>query len=282
VKVWGIAGLAWCVGVAPALGGSFDDFNKGVAARNRGDTDASIQYLSAAITAGDLLPSLQPIAYLDRAYAYVRKNQKAPAIADLSAAIKLDPKLAAAYEARATLYAADGHVELALDDCSMAVSQDPTSPGAHAQCGRLHWQTEHFDLAAREFGQAAGLDAQARDDQQTYDMLWLKLSRLKAGEPDDSKFTQDVRSIDMDAWPAPILELYLGETSPEAVRLAAAKGDADTQKNQACEVGFYVGEWQLIRRDLSGATSLLQQAVDLCPTYFIERGPAVSELRKIK
>jgi tetratricopeptide (TPR) repeat protein len=282
VKGLAVVALALCIGVAPARAGSFEDFNRGISAGNRGDDDAAIQYLTAALAGGDLVPNMQSVAYLDRAAAYARQNRTREAIADVTAAITLNPKLIDAYIVRAELYGRDGHFDQALQDCVAVAALAPPSSATIAMCGRFDWQAGRFDEAAADFERSARLDARARSVQQIYDLLWAKLSRLKAGTADDPEFTEAVRSLGADDWPRPILDLLLGASTSEAVNAAAAKGDPDAQVNQNCEVGFYVGEWQLLHGNEPAAKALLERAVNTCPKSFIELDPAIAELKTIK
>jgi lipoprotein NlpI len=266
----------------PAIAGSYDDFNYGVSAKNSGDYDSAVRYLSAALSAGDLLPNLLPVAYLDRGESYAAKRQTAAALADLTAAIKLDPKLIDAYEVRADLYAGDGHLELALADCNVVADLDPGGEDPQVSCGRYDWTAGNYARATTRFAQALTFEDNAGRNRSAYVALWLKLATLKAGAPDDPQFLKASRSLDLDKWPGPIVQFYLGNSTPEAVAAAAATGDQQTQTNQKCETGFYVGEWQLAHGNAVAAKALLQQAVDLCPSNFIERIPAVIELKKLK
>ncbi len=265
----------------PAVADSLDDFNKGVAASNRDDDDAAIQYLSAALSSSDLLPSLRPTAYFDRALAYIDTQRVADAIADLSAAIKLDPKLSDAYVYRIRLYFANGQTDLALADCVSAPVPARFS-GVLEQCGRWLWTHGRFSEAASDFARAVKLKLARSDPQAAYAVLWLELSRLRDGTVDEAEFVENVRRIDLDGWPKPVLELYRGKTTPEAVAAAAAQGNAAAQKDQSCEMGFYVGEWQLLHGNAAAAKSLLTEAANVCPKTFIELAPAQAELKKLQ
>jgi tetratricopeptide (TPR) repeat protein len=212
VKGLAVVALALCIGVAPLRAGSFEDFNRGISAGNRGDDDAAIQYLTAALAGGDLVPNMQAVAYLDRAGAYARQKRTREAIADITAAIGLNPKLIDAYILRAALYGRDGHLDQALRDCATLAALAPPSSATIAMCGRFDWQAGRFDEAAANFERSARLDAHARSVYQIYDLLWVKLSRLKAGTADDPEFTEAVRSLGTDDWPRPLLEFFLART----------------------------------------------------------------------
>jgi lipoprotein NlpI len=273
------ATILWAGWVLPAWAGSYQDFSMGMAASNRGDEDAAIQYLSAALSANDLLPSLRPTAYLNRAQAYANKQRFSDAISDFSAAIRLDPDRVEAHADLAFAYMAVGQTALALAECNAVVNK---SHGVSGPCGRLYWIAGKYSEATAAFENEIKFQKSKRTPSPAYTALWLELSRLKTGSADESDFADNVDHLDADAWPKPILDLYLGKTTPEAVAAAAATGDSAAQAGQLCETGFYVGEWQLLHKNVLAAKPLLEKAVGVCPKNFIELAPAVIELNKLK
>ena len=271
------AGLFAAMLASSAQAGSFDDFNLGVAARNRGDNDAAIAAFNRALAAGDLAPNLQYIALFDRGVAYALKMRYVEAIADFSAVIKLRPDYFVAYFARAQIYDATGQVAFGAADCDKMISLKPDAHSPYALCGRIQFELGQYAQAASLFENALRL-GQGRP---AYSLLWLDLAKIRAAQSNTGGIAQTARSVDVDGWPSPILDFFSGTGTPEAVDAAAAKGDAQTQRNQKCEVGFYLGEWQLEHNDTAAAKPLLVQAVSLCPNNFIELAPAKAELKRL-
>jgi lipoprotein NlpI len=76
-------------------------------------------------------------------------------------------------------------------------------------------------------------------------------------------------------WPYAVIELYLGNRSPEATLSVATKDD------ERCEAEFYIGEWHLLRDNRTEATIALKVAADTCPKNFIEHIGAVAELKRL-
>jgi lipoprotein NlpI len=260
-----------------AQAGSFQDFNLGVAACNRGDADAAIAAFSRALAAGDLAPNLQYIALFDRGVAYALKTRYVEAIADFSAVIKLKPDYFEAYFGRAQIYNATEQIAFAAADCETMISLKPDSHSPYALCGRIRFESGQYAQAASLFENALRLG----EGRAAYNLLWLDLARMRAGQSDTGEIAKTARSVDVDGWPSPILDFFSGTSTPEAVDAAAAKGDAQTQRDQKCEVGFYLGEWQLGHNDMAAAKPLLAQAVSICPNNFIELEPAKVELNRL-
>jgi lipoprotein NlpI len=109
----------------------------------------------------------------------------------------------------------------------------------------------------------------------------------------------------MTKWIAPVIRLYLGQLTPEAVLAAADDlnenaspervdlGDDQTvaqrelvkrgltKKGQICQANFFSGELALQRGAKDEATRLFQLALTGCSKDFIEYGGANAELKAL-
>jgi lipoprotein NlpI len=77
------------------------------------------------------------------------------------------------------------------------------------------------------------------------------------------------------------LAFFLGSETQSAVLASAASSDKGTERNQQCEAGLYLGEWNIAYRHESDAKPLFQQAASQCPENFIEYQPAHAEWKKM-
>jgi tetratricopeptide (TPR) repeat protein len=75
----------------PPLAGPADEANAGLDALDRGDYDTAVRLLSDALDSGALSPADKEFAYLERAKAYAAEKNEASALADVNAALALDP-----------------------------------------------------------------------------------------------------------------------------------------------------------------------------------------------
>jgi lipoprotein NlpI len=87
--------------------------------------------------------------------------------------------------------------------------------------------------------------------------------------------------VDMTAWPAPIVKLYLGELTGEALRAAGDHADPKTRGGRVCEVNFYTGEIALRGGAKTEATRLFTLAARQCPGTWIELEAANAELKAL-
>lgn len=258
-----------------ATANSFDSFNRGVTALNNRNFGAAISYLSQAISPGDLAPDLMPVALVDRGAAYIGEGKYTEAIADFDAALKLRPQYFEALSRRAGALAAGGDKAAAQTDCESMLKLWPYNPTVHEICGRLDWEIGNYSEATNRFESALDLNPHSK-----YSFLWLCLALLNAHSELKSTVHAFAPDIDFDGWPSPIIDLYLGNGSIERAERAANDGDDETKRNQGCEVGFYGGEWQLLRGNAVAGRALLKEATELCPNDFIEAEPAKSELKR--
>ena len=90
-----------------------------------------------------------------------------------------------------------------------------------------------------------------------------------------SELAANARSLKASDWPYAVVELYLGQRSPEATLAAPAKAD------ERCEAQFYIGEWDLLRSDRTAAIEALTAAANTGPKDFVEFTDAKAELKRL-
>jgi lipoprotein NlpI len=110
-----------------------------------------------------------------------------------------------------------------------------------------------------------------------YSAIWLYLSRAKGGTDGKEELKTNTASLNLSKWPGPVIQLYLGQTTPEDA-LRAAGSDSD----QTCEYSFYVGEYRALRGERPEALALFRSARDGCPKDFIEYVPTLIELQHLE
>jgi lipoprotein NlpI len=83
-------------------------------------------------------------------------------------------------------------------------------------------------------------------------------------------------------WPGAIFALYLGKSTPEAVRAAAEREtDPALRAKRTCDADFYLGEYQLEKGAADEARRLFQSAADGCPASAREAAFARFELNRL-
>jgi lipoprotein NlpI len=213
-------------------------------------------------------------AYYNHGIAYQSKNDYDRAIADFDQTITLDPKDAVAYYSRGIAYKAKGDLDRAIADFDRAIAINPKYMAPYFSRGRLNLFIGALPKALADLNQASELSPKY-----AYAALWLDIANERSNLP--SRLPEAMQRIDMAKWPGPVIRLYLGQLTPEAVLAAAADPDSETQKGQVCEANFYTGELALQRADKDGATRLFRLATAGCPKSFIEYDSAVAEIKAL-
>jgi lipoprotein NlpI len=95
------------------------------------------------------------------------------------------------------------------------------------------------------------------------------------------RLPQAISQIHMTKWPAPVIRLLLGQTTPAAVLAAADDPDANTKRGQLCEANFHLGESALRQGAKERAAGLFRLAAADCPREFVEGPAASAELKML-
>lgn len=231
--------------------------------------DAAIAQYSALIRMG----TDDYLAYSMRTRTDVAKGDLDAALADADKVVTLRPESAIVHSLRAMVYAERHNYSAALGDIDDALRIDPTDKDEVREKGVLLWKMNRFADASSTL---AGLDPS-----DGYNVLWLSLARA-AGGVADTDLAQRATRVNLKQWPGPLVSLYLGQSSPEAVQQAVEADGPDNRERDECEAPFYMAEWQLQQRNREAARVLLQRAVAVCPSDYIERDAAAVELRRLR
>jgi lipoprotein NlpI len=140
--------------------------------------------------------------------------------------------------------------------------------------GRLNLYAGSVDKALADLNQASALAPKY-----AYAALWLDIVSQRNNLP--SHLPQTSSQLDMTAWPAPVIRLFVGQMTPGALLAAADDPDATTRRGQVCEANFYIGELSLLKGSKDEATRLFRLAASDCPHGFIEWDAANAELKAL-
>jgi lipoprotein NlpI len=85
----------------------------------------------------------------------------------------------------------------------------------------------------------------------------------------------------MGKWPAPIVQLFVGELTPAALLTSADDPRPQTKQDRLCEANFYIGELSLLQSDWTEAERLFRLVESDCPKVFYEWSAARAELKSL-
>jgi tetratricopeptide (TPR) repeat protein len=244
-------------------------YNRGIAYFDKGDYDRAIADYSEAIRFD---PKFIP-AYTNRGDAYSTKGDYERAIAAYSEAINVDPKSVIAYLHRGLAYFDKGDDDRAIADSTEAIKRDGKSVFAYQVRGIVYLYANSLAQAQADFKQATELSPKY-----AYAALWLDIAERRSNLP--SHLVAAAKRLDMGAWPAPLVRLFLGEATPAAVLSAADHADPIKKKGRICEANLFGAEYALLQNKREEAVRLYRLAASDCPPIFLEAGAAKAALAR--
>jgi len=234
----------------------------------KGDLDRAIADFDLAIR----IDPKNTRAYTVRGVAWAAKGDLDRAIADYDQAIRIDPKNAGVYDNRGIAWAAKGDLDRAIADYDQAIRFDPKNSSWYFHRGLSNLYAGALPTALADLNQASELNPK-----HAYAALWLDIVNKRSNLP--SRLAEAAKQINMTWWPAPVIRLYLGQLTPEAVLAAADHANPRAKQGRVCEANFYSGEYALIGGAREDAAKLFQTAVKDCPRGFLEGIAAAAELK---
>lgn len=127
---------------------------------------AQIRGCTEYIAQGSLDTHNLAIAHINRAIAHIQIGEQDTALADLAAAIKLDPKSPLAFYNRGNLYLDTGHHDLAIADFTSAIAVEPLFALAYYNRGLAHEQQGDNVAAIGDYQRTLALDPSHEQAQQ--------------------------------------------------------------------------------------------------------------------
>lgn len=241
---------------------------QGDAHLGKGDYDKAIQEYNQAISHDP--KSARALA--GRGAAYLDKGDYDRAIQDFNETLRLAPNAALTFNGRGAAYFAKGDYDHAIQDYNEAIRLNPKIQRALLNRGMANIYAGHFSEAQQDLGQYLQLDPK-----DPYRAMWLYLARAKAGTDGKAELKTNTAALDLSKWPGPVIQLYLGQGTPEDVSRAAG-----SDNDQKCEYSFYVGEYRVLRGERPEALALFRSASNGCPKDFVEYVPAATEVKDLE
>ena len=266
-----IADYGEAIRLDPAYGWAYVD--RGDAWAGKGDLDKAIADYGEVIKRAPKDACI-PCAYRGRARAWRKKNDLDKAIADYGEAIKLKPKANSFYADRASAWVEKRDYVRAIADYDEAIKLDPEDMTYYFGRGRARLYANKPAESVTDLDRAGELSVKY-----AYPALWLDIAGARAGLP--SRLAAAAAKLDMTKWPAPVVRLYLGQSTLDDLLTATEDTDVEIKKARVCEAHFYAGELALRQGNKNEAKRLLGMALKECPVSYVEHDGAVAELKAL-
>jgi lipoprotein NlpI len=156
-----------------------------------------------------------------------------------------------------------------------AIKRDPKDDDAYFHRGLAKFYAGALAGAMADLAQASRLDPEY-----AYYALWIDIIDKRRNEA--GSLPQAAAHFNMRKWPAPVIRLFLGETTPAAVLAAADDPDPNTRKGQLCEANFYAAQFALQHGATQEAARLFRLAAAGCTRDFVEGSAASAELNALE
>jgi len=274
-----------------------------------GDIDRAITDYKLALQINSRGVHVIGHAHVCLGVAYRLKGKLDDALAECNRALDLDEDDWRGLICRGETFEDQGDFERALTDFTRVAWLKPNEARPHLDLAHVYRHQGQFDRELSELGSVIERDArnpshyflrsvtrfrlgqlhEALDDldrsyeldpKSPYTSLWRDILRKRLGQP--GQLAVATKQLDMTKWPAPVVRLFLGEVTVDAVLAAADDPNPNKRKGQVCEANFYAGELALQRRATEEAVRLLRLTANDCPKNFIEWSAAVAELRVLE
>ena len=251
--------------------------------RRRGDLRRDQGDLAGAGADFEAALRLNPkdvFAYLARGDLAAAQHDYDKAFADYDKALAVKPDLpqvaSLIYSARSMAAVDMGDVKRALDDYDALLKIEPDNA--------LYLQGRAFTaFAAGDFAAAAagfGSAVQKRPGL-SYSVIMRYVARSRLGEHDTPELRRNAEALDRNAWPWPLIGLFLGEMTPDEVRASMVQAIGEGAERRKCEATFFLAEYELLHRRRDEAVTMMQEAAKSCSSDALERNAAVGEAKRL-
>jgi lipoprotein NlpI len=188
----------------------------------------------------------------------------------------INRNLATIYYYRGNIYSIKRDYKRAIPDYDQAIRLDPTYAQIHNARGFARFFLGQLPEAATDFEHAVNVRPE-----DLYALLWRYFIETRNGNDGRTKLESAVKQLTLDAWPAPVISLYLGELSPKALLDTATDSNANKQREKKCEAYFYIGQQLLIQGKKNEAVKIFRAAVATNAIDIVEHEGAKVELKRL-
>jgi lipoprotein NlpI len=231
-------------------------FNRGAAFSKLGKLDQAMADFDTLL---EQVPN-DPNTLYARAWVLSQRGEDAAAIADLDKVLAQAPEDRDALVDRGGLNIRAGRYDAAIQDFSALLKLEPQSAAAAYNRGRARYAKGDYKAAAADFSLTSKLRA---DNPYAALRHYLAEGHITGQlSNQDAALKKAAERLEPEVWPRPLLELFLGTGTPEALLAGINEVPAKQRPPVLCEANYYLGERALIAGDQEAARKFFQAAAD--------------------
>ncbi len=239
--------------------------------------DRALALYTRAIRAANLSSNHLSNAHRGRGDVNFEKGLFEDAVKDYERALALNPHNAAAFANRGNVRAHQGSFSVAMKDLNTAIMLDPHDAVAIQTRGNIYFYLGQFEKASADFQRSLDLEP---DD--LFSVIWLYLAMAREGKSGEALLYSSRKGKNLDEWPGPVISLYLGEISTADFIKIASDFPERERRQLTSEAYFYVGEYQLLHRNIEEAKKMFEQTVAQGIKTLVEHSAAKAELKRFE
>ena len=232
---------------------------------------------TADIESGRLTNKQLSQAYLSRAWTREYLARYEDALEDTKRALELDDKDASALETMAFELKMLRRFDEARQQYRKAEQNLHDNYALHMGRGQLSYYSGQFGEAQADFRRAAAVAKE--HDNYDHALLWLFLASARAGADAKAEVQPYLRSVSR-SWPGPAVNLFMGNMEVEPLLEAARDADGKTALKNLCEAQFFLGQYYLLKGDVTKANRAFEQAIATDVRQYVEFVYAKWELQR--
>ncbi len=248
-------------------------YNRGAALSRLDQWDDALADFDALLK---IVPN-DPNTLYARAWVQAQRGDDKAAITDLDRVLSIVPKDQDALLDRGGLNIRAGRYDAAIEDFTSLLTLDPKAAAAAYNRGRAYYAKANFEDAAEDFALALEL----RSDN-PYAALRLYLAQSHLGEADKAVLKKGITKLDPEVWPRPLLELFAGTGTDDALIAGINELPAKQRAAVLCEALYYLGERALLKDDAKTARQYFAAATETTASGTIERIDAKAALARME
>ena len=235
-----------------------------------------IENVTNVIDSGELKKEDLSVAYQYRGILYSDLYLLGEASRDLKKSVEIDPNNINAYVDLGIIYMKFGDYNAAIGYCEEAISLDNKNDYAYENKGYAIFYSNKYEEAFKIFQHCLNLDPTDK-----YRFLWEFISCERSGRSGKDILRKRLEGTQSNEWPENLIKLFLDEIKPEAVLNNPKIAKPMTNIQAECEAFFFIGQYFILKGDLSKAREYFQKSVATEVKEFLEYLFSRKELERL-